>query len=75
MDIDATYSDVNDSDLSPALRLQIKRVAKCLSVLNEHHHPISDATIASLVRISTAYVGEVLQSAENEQAGWKKMQG
>lgn len=64
MDIDATYSDQNDADLTVELRRQIQRVAKCLHVLDNYHHPISDVTIHSLVSISVAYVGHILQQQE-----------
>lgn len=70
MDIDATYSDQNDADLSVELRRQIQRVAKCIHVLDAYHHPISDVTIHSLVSISVAYVGHILQ--QSEQQDWHK---
>lgn len=70
MDIDATYSDQNDADLSIELRRQIQRVAKCIRVLDAYHHPISDATIHSLVSISVAYVGHILQA--QEQQDWHR---
>lgn len=70
MDIDATYSDQNDADLSVELRRQIQRVAKCIHVLDAYHHPISDVTIHSLVSISTAYVGHILQ--QQEQQDWHR---
>ncbi|SPC61353.1 related to RRP4 - 3`-5` exoribonuclease [Ustilago sp. UG-2017b] len=70
MDIDATYSDQNDPDLSVELRHQIQRVAKCIHVLDAYHHPISDVTIHSLVSISTAYVGHILQ--QQQQQHWHR---
>ncbi|TKY89000.1 hypothetical protein EX895_002241 [Sporisorium graminicola] len=70
MDIDATYSDQNDADLSVELRRQIQRVAKCIHVLDAYHHPISDVTIHSLVDISVVYVGPILQ--QNEQQDWHR---
>ncbi|KAJ1017868.1 hypothetical protein NDA16_005184 [Ustilago loliicola] len=70
MDIDATYSDQNDADLSVELRRQIQRVAKCIHVLDAYHHPISDVTIHSLVSISTAYLGHILQ--QQEQQDWHR---
>jgi len=70
MDIDATYSDQNDADLSVELRRQIQRVAKCIHILDAHHHPISDVTILSLVSISVAYVGPILQ--QHEQQDWHR---
>ncbi|EST08914.1 Nucleic acid-binding, OB-fold [Kalmanozyma brasiliensis GHG001] len=70
MDIDATYSDQNDADLSVELRRQIQRVAKCIRVLDAYHHPISDVTIHSMVSISVAYVGHILQ--EQEQQDWHR---
>ncbi|SJX64744.1 related to RRP4-3`-5` exoribonuclease [Sporisorium reilianum f. sp. reilianum] len=66
MDIDATYSDTNDADLSTDLRRQIQRVAMCIHVLDAYHHPISDVTIHAMVRISTAYVGHILQASEQQ---------
>ncbi|CCF48803.1 hypothetical protein NDA14_001179 [Ustilago hordei] len=70
MDIDATYSDQNDPDLSVELRHQIQRVAKCIHILDAYHHPISDVTIHSLVSISTAYVGHILQ--QQQQQHWHR---
>ena len=70
MDIDATYSDQNDADLSIELRRQIQRVAKCIHILDAYHHPISDITIHSLVSISVGYVGPLLQ--EQEQQDWHR---
>ncbi|CDR88933.1 related to RRP4-3`-5` exoribonuclease [Sporisorium scitamineum] len=70
MDIDATYSDQNDADLSVELRRQIRRVAKCIHILDAYHHPISDVTIHSLVDISVAYVGHILQ--QTEQQDWHR---
>lgn len=70
MDIDATYSDQNDADLSVELRRQIQRVAKCIHVLDAYHHPISDATIHAMVSISVAYVGHILQ--QQEQQDWHR---
>ncbi|GAK66388.1 exosome complex exonuclease rrp4 [Moesziomyces antarcticus] len=70
MDIDATYSDQNDPDLSPELRRQIQRVAKCIHILDAYHHPISDNTILTLVSISVAYVGPILQ--QHEQQDWHR---
>ncbi|KAJ1021207.1 hypothetical protein NDA18_005448 [Ustilago nuda] len=70
MDIDATYSDQNDPDLSVELRHQIQRVAECIHILDAYHHPISDVTIHSLVSISTAYVGHILQ--QQQQQHWHR---
>ncbi|KAJ9475053.1 Exosome complex component RRP4 [Pseudozyma hubeiensis] len=70
MDIDATYSDQNDADLSVELRRQIQRVAKCIHVLDAYHHPISDTTILALVDVSATYVGPILQ--QHEQQDWHK---
>ncbi|SNX86944.1 related to RRP4 - 3`-5` exoribonuclease [Melanopsichium pennsylvanicum] len=70
MDIDATYSDQNDADLSVELRMQILRVAKCIHMLDAYHHPISDATIHALVSISVAYIGDILQ--QQNQQDWHK---
>ncbi|SPO30565.1 related to RRP4 - 3`-5` exoribonuclease [Ustilago trichophora] len=70
MDIDATYSDQNDADLSVELRRQIQRVAKCIHVLDAYHHPISDVTVHSLVSVSVTYVGHILQ--KQEQQDWHR---
>lgn len=69
-DIDATYSDQNDADLSIDLRQQIKRVTKCIHVLDAFHHPISDAHILTAVALSTQYIGPI--QAEHEQTAWER---
>ncbi|PWY97995.1 hypothetical protein BCV70DRAFT_202173 [Testicularia cyperi] len=70
-DIDATYSDQNDPDLSSSLRNQIRRVYKCIQLLDRFHHPISDASILALVELSTQYIGPLDANEDQQNQDWQ----